>query len=89
MLKLYFWFTYQIFCIFNMCNCDKCFCYAFVYKHAVTIKRAYARTSWATGMMPLYSWRTIGHESQTVFGMGLVRRPDVAIVDIRGRIVFC
>ena len=62
---------------------------AFVFKHAVTIKRAYARTSWATGFMSLCSWKTICCMSQTVFGRGLVRRPDVAIVDIRGRIVFC
>lgn len=76
-----------------MINCDhednNALINAFVFKHAVTIKRAYARTSWATGLMSLYSWRTTGHESQTVFGRGLVRRPDVAIVDIRGRIVFC
>lgn len=55
-----------------MINCDhednNALINAFVFKHAVTIKRAYARTSWATGLMSLYSWRTTGHESQTVFG---------------------
>lgn len=38
---------------------------AFVFKHVVNIKRAYARTSWATGFMSLCRRRTV---SQMGFG---------------------
>lgn len=41
---------------------------AFVFKHAVNIKRAYARTSWATGFMSLCCWRIIGDVFQMGFG---------------------
>lgn len=44
---------------------------AFVLKHAVNIKRAYARTSWATAFMSLCFWRVIGHHvSQMELGGG-------------------